>query len=465
MVNEDLKVNPLDRRYIIMFKRKDLRPNKVDDKVEILKKLMRVGDFENYVDVTALRPGDKKMRYNKVMSSGRNETDNYNPITPNMEVIHDINRYDYPCVLAKLSEAQYHRIRKDPNILSVEPGSTVYPKMSFSQAPQTTPYGIAHVKAPDAWTDSNFKKGLGVYIAIVDSGIYNLHPDLTDNYASNFSATFAPNTTSPIDEGTPISATNKTLEFHGTHVAGTAAASDNTQGVVGVAPQASLVSLRIFNKTAVGANSTIVIPAIQYAMKWSFDVINCSWGSFSFTSAEQTLYQQVRQHGLITVCAEGNESNHTLDATNSAVQAHYPSDYPDNIAVSMTVEANDAINPVSNYGKQTAFAAPGTNILSTYSPTFGQGYAQMTGTSMATPHVSGFFALGLSSYRFFPCSDMYRLAATKPEVSRLVARQTATKIGGFTDRDPNNAYGYGFINCDALVKKLLNPDIHVGSIA
>jgi subtilisin family serine protease len=465
MVNEDLKVNPMDKRYVIMFKRKDQRPNRADDKVEILKRLMRVGDFENYVDITALKPGDKRMRYNKVMSSGRNETDTFNPITPNLEVIHDINRYDFPVVMAKLSTAQYHRVRKDPNIQSVEAEHTIYPEMSFSQAPQQTVYGVSHVKAPEAWESSKFKKGRGVYIAVIDSGIYNLHPDLTDNYVAGFSATFSPNTTSPIDEGTLLSTTVKTIYYHGTHVAGIAAAADNTQGVVGVAPEASLVSLRIFNKTTVGTTSTIALAATQYAMDKGFDVINNSWGSYTFSQAEQTLYQQIRQLGLITVCAEGNDGIHNLDATNPALKGHFPSDYPDNIAISGTVEANDAINPAFNYGKQTQLAAPGTNILSTYHPSVSQGYFAMSGTSMATPHVSGMFALGLASYRFFPCSDMYKSAATRPEVLRLVARSTATKIGGFTDRDPADAYGYGFINCDALVKKLLNPDIHVGSIA
>lgn len=462
MVNDDLKVNPLDKRYIIMFKRKDLRPNKIDDKVEILKKLMRVGDFENYVNVTELRDGDKRMRYNKVTSTGRNETDTFNPLTPNLEVIHDINKYEYPVVLAKLSMAQYHRVRKDPNILSVEEGHTVYPFMSFNQAPQQTPYGITHVKAPDAWTDSNFKKGKGIQVGVVDSGIYNLHPDLTDNYITG--ATFAPNTNSPIDEGTR-SVAGGPLVYHGTHISGIIAAEDNTQGVVGVAPEAGLRSVRIFSSTAIGVSSTIIIPGIQYCLDRRLDVVNCSWGGNTFSSAEKTMYQQVRQANMITCCAEGNAGNHDLDATNPAKQATYPADYPDNIAVSGTVELNDAINPAFNYGKQTMFAAPGTNILSTYSPTVTQGYASLSGTSTATPHVSGLFALGLSSYRFFPCSDMYRSAPTRTEVLRLVAQQTATKIGGFTTRDPNDAYGYGFINCDALVKKLLNPDIHVGSIA
>lgn len=82
MTNEDLKIPTANnaglKRYIITFKPKDQRQDKKTDKIEILKQLMGVVDFENYVNISVLRNGDKYHRYNKVDSTGRNGTDRFN---------------------------------------------------------------------------------------------------------------------------------------------------------------------------------------------------------------------------------------------------------------------------------------------------------------------------------------------------------------------------------------------------
>jgi hypothetical protein len=84
---------------------------------------------------------------------------------------------------------------------------------------------------------------------------------------------------------------------------------------------------------------------------------------------------------------------------------------------------------------------------------------------MACPHVVGYFALALSNCRFHPCSDMYKSSTKKNVVLREVARKTADKKGLFPDRDPNNAFGYGVIDCNSIVEKLLNPDLTTTTIA
>lgn len=84
---------------------------------------------------------------------------------------------------------------------------------------------------------------------------------------------------------------------------------------------------------------------------------------------------------------------------------------------------------------------------------------------MSCPHVTGLFAMGFAAWRFSPCSDMYHLSTKKNEVLRLVARQTADKLGRFADRDPTNALGYGIANVNAFTTKLLNPDIHIQTVA
>jgi hypothetical protein len=114
MTQDDLKINPHTKKYIVRFKPKDQRQDKKSDKVDILKGLMGVGDYENVVNISALRIGDKYHNYNKVSSSGRNEDDRYNPIALNTETIHDINRYELPVVMVKLNYEQLSNVRKDP---------------------------------------------------------------------------------------------------------------------------------------------------------------------------------------------------------------------------------------------------------------------------------------------------------------------------------------------------------------
>lgn len=462
MVNEDLKVNPATKKYIITFKKKDQRLNKRDDKMEILKTLTGLGDFENYVDVSNLRIGDKFHRYNKTTSTGRNSSDRFNPITPNTETVHDINRYDLPVVMMKLTPEQHKAVRKDPNVLMVEEDSVIYPQMSTGGGAQQIPYGITRVKAPESWVSASNRRGEGVTVAVIDSGVDSSHPDLQGNFTSG--VTFAPNTVDWFDEGVHIGTTASPIYYHGTHVAGTICAVDNQEGVVGVAPRVELFPVRIFSKEAVTTTTSIVMAGMEWVITNQLEITNQSIGGFAFLAAAQTQYQQAYDAGIISCCAAGNAAVKTMDPNNPASKQNYPSGYTANIEVS-SIGPTDIISTFSNYGTKTEFAAPGELILSTWLPTIFGGYNAISGTSQATPHVSGMFAMGISNWRFSPCSDMYNSSTKKNDVLRTVAHQTADKLGKFSDRDPANAYGYGIINVDAFVKKLLNPDIHVQNVA
>lgn len=462
MVNEDLKVNPTSKKYIITFKRKDLRHNKVDDKVEILKKIARLGDFENYVNISDLRVGDKFHRYNKKGKTMRNENDRFNPIVPNTETVHDINRYEFPVVMMKLTEQQYHLVRKDPNVLMVEEDSAVFMHMSTAATPQQIPYGITRLKAPEAWLSSN-KRGAGVQVGVIDSGIEYTHPDLSDQYWQG--ATFMPGTDSPIDEGSPLDNTG-TLYWHGTHVAGTIAAIDNQEGVVGVAPLAKLFSIRVFGPNELGTTHSVVIAGMEWAIQNGMDITNNSYGGpASFNTTIQTQWQQAyEQFGMILCASSGNDGNKNMNPAVQTSGQNYPCGYPAAIEVG-AINETDTVPTFGNYGTKTEFAAPGNQILSTYTMSQFGGYTKLNGTSMSCPHVTGMFAMGLSAWRFSPCSDMYHLSTKKNEVLRTIARQTADKLGRFADRDPTNALGYGIPNVNAFAKKLLNPDIHIQTVA
>lgn len=462
MVNEDLKINPLAKKYIITFKPKELRPNKTDDKVDILRSLTGLGDFDNYVNLSNLRSGDKFQRYNKRMSTGRNKSDNFNPIAPNTETIHDINVYERPIVMMKLTPAQHQIVRKDPNILTVEEDSTVYPHMSTTANPQQTPYGIARVKAPDSWTTTKNKRGDGVTIGVIDSGIDDNHPDLKSNVWNG--ASFVSQTSDWSDQGVHIGTLSSPLVYHGTHVSGTIGAVDNQEGVVGVAPEIQLYALRVFAPTVVNTSLTIIMAAMEFAIQNKLDITNHSIGGGTFTTAAQTQFQQAYDGGMIICCSSGNNGIKTMDPTKPTSQQNYPSGYASNIEVS-SIGPTGLISSFSNYGTKTEFAAPGEQILSTWLSTQLGGYNAISGTSMSCPHVSGLFAMGFAAWRFSPCSDMYQLSTKKNEVLRIIARQTADKLGKFADRDPANAYGYGIPNVQAFVTKLLNPDIHVQPVA
>jgi subtilisin len=477
-MNEDLKINPHTKKYIVTFKRKDQRQDKRSDKVDILKGLMGIGDYENYVNISALRMGDKYHNYNKITSSGRNEDDRFNPIAPNTETIHDINRYELPVVMVKLNHEQLKNVRKDPNILRVEEDAVNHHCMSSITVtpPQQTPWGVNRVTASEAWLSSgNNKKGRGVHVGVIDTGILFTHPDLADNYLGG--VTVVPGTNSPLDEGSLEE--DKSFTYHGTHVAGTIAAVDNDQGVVGVAAEAFLYSARIFTPKSRGTTITLEMAAMEWCMNHDLQITNNSYGGYTFTQAQKDQWQQAfDQFGMINIASAGNDGDqgakyHDMDPNDPNKIQSYPSGYPGAIEISALQESGDSIVDWSNYGKKTEFAAPGVSVLSTgpgnvkrqVTGTAAQTYSTLNGTSMAAPHVSGFFALALSNWRYHPCADMYKLSTKKNEVLRTVARQTADKKGLFPDRDPNNAFGYGVIDADALVKKLLNPDITTTTIA
>ena len=201
---------------------------------------------------------------------------------------------------------------------------------------------------------------------------------------------FVTNTNDPMDD-----------YGHGTHVAGTIAAEGNNgQGVAGVNWSASIMPLEFINQYGWGWLSDAV-SAINYATMMRTDlgvnvrVTNNSWGGGGYY---QSLYDAIAasgQAGILFACAAGNY------ASNNDSSAFYPASYHlDNMIVVAATDANDNLASFSNYGPTTVdLAAPGVNIPSTWPNGYWgvySDYAYMSGTSMATPHVSGVAALAWS---------------------------------------------------------------------
>ncbi len=276
---------------------------------------------------------------------------------------------------ANLPEQALERVRAaNPNIEYCEQDQIVSVPPVRADAPpsgggsvqpaQETPWGIARVNGGAAGTFAT--------AWVIDTGIDLTHPDLNVDTAR--SRNFVERETSPLD-----------LNGHGTHVAGTIAALDNTIGVIGVAPGARVVAIRVLNKRGSGTNSG-VIAGVDYvaANGRPGDVANMSLGG-GVSTALDTAVINGSAGGVRFALAAGNESDHANN--HSPARANGPNLY--------TVSAfgvGDRWASYSNFGNPPIeYSEPGSSIKSTW---LSGGYNTISGTSMATPHLAGLLLAG-----------------------------------------------------------------------
>lgn len=224
--------------------------------------------------------------------------------------------------------------------------------------PQSVPWGVDRIDA-----DLVGSTGSGVDVAILDTGIDLDHPDLV--VAGGYNAISSRK--GPDDDN-----------GHGTHVAGTVAAQDNDIGVVGVAPGASLYAVKALDRKGSGFLSDI-IDGLQWCVNNGMEVVNMSLGTSANIQSFHDAVMAANTAGLIQVASAGNEGG----------AVGYPARYPETIAVSATGQ-DDTLPWWSNTGPEIDVAAPGVAINSTYK---GGDYKELSGTSMAAPHVAGTVAL------------------------------------------------------------------------
>ena len=258
---------------------------------------------------------------------------------------------------------------------------------------QTGGTADADIDAPEAWDTA---RGTGQHIvAVIDTGVLHTHPDLAaniwrnageiagdgiDNDANGYvddlhGYDFVNNDGNPTDDN-----------GHGTHVAGTiGAVGNNGIGTSGVAWTTKIMALKFLGASGSGSTSGAV-SAIYYAVDNGATILNNSWGGGGYS---QTLYDAIayaQASGVIFVAAAGNA------ASDNDTVANYPSNYAvANVVAVASTTATDGLSSFSNYGANTvALGAPGSSIYSTY---LNNGYATLSGTSMATPHVAGALAV------------------------------------------------------------------------
>lgn len=262
----------------------------------------------------------------------------------------------------------------------------------------------ADISATKAWAVEQGSRE--ILVAVIDTGVDYTHPDLAANIAYNMGEYGDGKESNGIDDdgngfvddfrgwnfagvsnNNPMDDNN-----HGTHCSGTIGAVGNDgNGIAGVAWNVGIVPVKFLTGAGSGTLADAV-SAIQYATIRGVDIMSNSWGGGGFTQSMFDAITEAKEAGILFVAAAGN------DGRNTDANPAYPAGYQIENVISVAATDNrDTAANFSNFGKRTVhIAAPGKNVYSTIP---GNSYASYSGTSMATPHVSGAAALTWAAHR------------------------------------------------------------------
>ena len=309
------------------------------------------------------------------------------------------------------------RVDEDVVVYALAKGGVAGKPAPAPQPAQVLPWGIDRVDAELVWPSGNTADP--VKVGIIDTGISDKHPDFLANIKGGVN-TVNSNKSWNDDNG------------HGSHVAGVVAALNNDIGVIGAGPAADLYAIKVLNRNGSGFLSD-VIEGIQWAVANGMQVINMSLGTGSDIQSFHDAVIAAKNAGIVVVTAAGNSGGSVI----------FPAAYPEAIAVSAT-DDTDTIASWSSRGPEIDLAAPGVSIYSTYK---GTGYATLSGTSMAAPHVAGSAALVLNI-----AVGVYDVDADgkwDPDEVQKKLQDRAVDLGdaGFDD-----LYGWGLVNAYSAVQ-------------
>lgn len=286
--------------------------------------------------------------------------------------------------------------------------------------PPTVDWGLKLLNIPELW---KVTQGEDITVAVLDTGVYP-HIQLMYNLAGGMNFV----TNKPTDWGD--------RQGHGTHCAGIIAARPckphaltTNRSVIGVAPRAKILACKVLSDTGAGTNEAIA-DAIFWCIKRKVDIISMSLGSEEDSPILRSAIKEAYRHNIIMIAAAGNDGDEYLDD-----DIDYPGRYPEVICVGSVNKYLDR-SWFSSDGETLDIMAPGEEILSTY---LADGYAVLSGTSMATPFVAGLAALILSKHRKF--KNETPIETPKQMLDHLTRFATDK---GQIGRD--NFYGYGIVS-------------------
>jgi subtilisin family serine protease len=353
----------------------DKNNDRIEDEIESVKGLVSIDDLDN-------------LDAEKVAAQYAQMTDLVVYAQPNFEINLDPTETAKPVVSDTLD---------DPS----SPNDPLFNEQwALNNVGQNGGKEKADVSAIKAWLKT--KGSDEVVVAVLDTGVDYTHPDLVSNiwfrpdtvpqYRDDELGSFddehgfnsADNASDPMDEN-----------GHGTHCAGIIGAEgNNDEGIAGINWRVQIMPLKFLGKGGFGSTKD-AIEAINYAIDRkqkgvNVRVISASWGSTVYSKALEDAIRAAGEAGILFVAAAGNSS------TNNDRSPHYPSNYklPNVISVA-ALDRNDQLASFSNFGAKTVhIAAPGREIVSTW---LNDDYREASGTSMATPYVSGAAALILAT--------------------------------------------------------------------
>ena len=344
------------------------------------------------------------------------------PFTKSTIDLSTIYRLEFPQNISILKTIDY--LNALDNVLYAEP--FIIPQLCYSPSDTSLAkqFQLSIIKAFEAW---NIEKGdSNVIIGITDTGIDIDHPDLIDNIAYNYA--------DPIDgidndndgyidnfrgwdTGDKDNDPSTFNSNHGNNVSGLSSAStDNITGIAGTGFRCKFLPIKIDRD--IDGNLTGAYDGIIYAADQGVDIINCSWGSFSYSNLANDIINYATAKGSLVVAAAGN---------NGEDVKFYPSAYENSLSVAMT-NANDSIRDNSNYGRYVDVMAIGTGMYTTAN---NGGYNYNGGTSMASPLVSGAAAIVKSKYpTYTPLQIAERLRNTADNIDAINPAKFSEKMGG-----------------------------------
>lgn len=236
-----------------------------------------------------------------------------------------------------------------------------------SKSMQLIPWALKEFKVQKAW---NYSEGRDVVVGVIDTGCDINHDDIKDNLLPG--KNIVDNNNNPQDDN-----------GHGTHVAGTVAAINNGYGVVGVSPKTKILPVKVLDSDGVGSMRDVA-NGIYWAVDHGAEILTMSLGSPNASRLVEKAIEYANNNNVTVFCAAGNSGNH--------VDVMYPAKFIKTISIG-AISRNLSISNFSCTGNSIDFVAPGEDIISCVP---GNGYASMSGTSMATPYAVGCAALLLS---------------------------------------------------------------------